>query len=66
MKRIILKAGNGKRIKNGHKWFFSNEIKQIEGSPKSVDIVSLYNNAENFIGLGFYNYKWFGSYILLY
>jgi 23S rRNA (cytosine1962-C5)-methyltransferase len=55
MKRVILKAGNGKRIKNGHKWVFSNEIKQVEGSPKSGDIVSLYDNAENFVGLGFYN-----------
>ena len=55
MKRIILKAGEGKRIKNGHKWVFSNEIKLVEGSPKSGDIVSLCDNADSFIGLGFYN-----------
>ncbi|MCA6070301.1 MAG: class I SAM-dependent rRNA methyltransferase [Endomicrobium sp.] len=55
MKKIILKAGDGKRIKNGHKWVFSNEIKQVEGSPALGDIVSLYDNAESFIGLGFYN-----------
>ncbi|MDR1433632.1 class I SAM-dependent rRNA methyltransferase [Candidatus Endomicrobiellum devescovinae] len=55
MKRIVLKAGDGKRIKNGHKWVFSNEVKQVQGTPLSGDIVSLYDNAENFIGLGFYN-----------
>ncbi|MCL2485354.1 MAG: class I SAM-dependent rRNA methyltransferase [Endomicrobia bacterium] len=55
MKKIILKAGEGKRVKNGHKWVFSNEIKLVEGSPKAGDIVSLYDNAEGFIGIGFYN-----------
>ncbi|MDR1244880.1 MAG: hypothetical protein LBJ98_02750 [Endomicrobium sp.] len=30
MKRIVLKAGDGKRIKNGHKWVFSNEVKQAQ------------------------------------
>jgi 23S rRNA (cytosine1962-C5)-methyltransferase len=55
MKRIVLKAGDCKRIKNGHKWIFSNEVKQVQGNPLSGDIVSLYDNAENFIGLGFYN-----------
>ncbi|MDR3195674.1 MAG: class I SAM-dependent rRNA methyltransferase [Endomicrobium sp.] len=55
MKRIILKAGGGKRVKNGHKWVFSNEVKRVEGSPVSGDIVSLRDNAESFVGLGFYN-----------
>jgi len=55
MAKIILKAGEGKRVKNGHKWVFSNEIKQVEGSPKAGDIVELYDNAEAFIGKGFYN-----------
>lgn len=55
MKKIILKAGEGKRIKNGHKWVFSNEIKNVEGSPKKGDIVSLYDNNDEFIGSGFYN-----------
>jgi 23S rRNA (cytosine1962-C5)-methyltransferase len=55
MKKIILKAGEGKRVKNGHKWVFSNEIKLVEASPKAGEIVSLYDNAETFIGRGFYN-----------
>ncbi|MCL2334664.1 MAG: class I SAM-dependent rRNA methyltransferase [Endomicrobia bacterium] len=55
MAKIILKAGEGKRVKSGHKWVFSNEIKQVEGSPKAGDVVELYDNAEAFIGKGFYN-----------
>ncbi|AKL98331.1 class I SAM-dependent rRNA methyltransferase [Endomicrobium proavitum] len=55
MKKIILKAGEGKRIKSGHKWVFSNEIKNIEGSPTVNDIVALYDNDEALIGFGFYN-----------
>lgn len=53
--KIILKAGEGKRVKNGHKWVFSNEIKNVEGSPKAGDIVELYDNNEELIGKGFYN-----------
>ena len=55
MKKVILKAGEGKRVKSGHKWVFSNEIKNVEGSPKAGEIVSLFDNAEQFIGKGFYN-----------
>jgi 23S rRNA (cytosine1962-C5)-methyltransferase len=49
----VLKAADGKRIKNGHKWVFSNEVKQVQGTPVSGDLVSLYDNAENFMGVGF-------------
>ncbi|MDR1940797.1 MAG: class I SAM-dependent rRNA methyltransferase [Endomicrobium sp.] len=55
MKKIILKAGEGKRIKSGHKWVFSNEIKNIEGSPSLKDVVCLYDNSGTFLGKGFYN-----------
>ncbi|MCL2144749.1 MAG: class I SAM-dependent rRNA methyltransferase [Endomicrobia bacterium] len=55
MKKIILKAGEGRRVKNGHKWVFSNEIKLVEGSPKAGDIVFLFDNNEEFMGQGFYN-----------
>ncbi|MDR3113781.1 MAG: class I SAM-dependent rRNA methyltransferase [Endomicrobium sp.] len=55
MAKIILKAGEGKRIKSGHKWVFSNEIKSVEGSPAAGDIVLLYDNSNAFIAKGFYN-----------
>ena len=46
MKKIILKAGEGERVKNAHKRVFSNEIKNVEASPKAGDIVLLYGNNE--------------------
>ncbi|MDR2192625.1 MAG: class I SAM-dependent rRNA methyltransferase [Endomicrobium sp.] len=55
MSKIILKAGEGKRIKSGHKWIFSNEIKSAEGHFALGDISSLYDNNNVFIGKGFYN-----------
>jgi len=55
MKKIILKAGEGKRIKAGHKWVFSNEIKSVDAGLKAGDIVALFDNNEVLIGTGFYN-----------
>ncbi|MDR2860490.1 MAG: class I SAM-dependent rRNA methyltransferase, partial [Elusimicrobiota bacterium] len=62
MKKIILKAGEGKRIKKGHKWVFSNEIKRFEtlaisdiDDNKSQHLAHLYDNNDEFIGKGFYN-----------
>jgi 23S rRNA (cytosine1962-C5)-methyltransferase len=62
MKKIVLKAGQGKRVKNGHKWVFSNEIKFVTDLPAITPIIDdkpsnalLYDNDENLIGKGFYN-----------
>lgn len=55
MKSIILKKSEEKRVKSGHQWIFSNEIKDILGKPQSGEIVECYDSANNFIGIGFYN-----------
>ncbi len=55
MKKIILKKNEEKRIKFGHQWIFSNEIKDVFDKPQSGDIVECYDFSNNFIGLGFYN-----------
>jgi 23S rRNA (cytosine1962-C5)-methyltransferase len=55
MSKIILKPGEGKRIKNGHKWVFSNEIKSVEGDPACGAVAQLYDDNNSFIGKGFYN-----------
>ncbi|MDR3112294.1 MAG: class I SAM-dependent rRNA methyltransferase [Elusimicrobiota bacterium] len=55
MNKIFLKASEGKRIKGGHKWVFSNEIKSIEGRPVAGEIVALYDSNNSFLGSGFYN-----------
>ena len=55
MKSIILKKGEEKRIKAGHQWIFSNEIKTVFDKPQAGDIVECYDGSNNFLGLGFYN-----------
>ncbi|MDR3049566.1 MAG: class I SAM-dependent rRNA methyltransferase [Elusimicrobiota bacterium] len=63
MKKIILKAGEGKRVKSGHKWVFSNEIKMLQNSESEIEkdgqkdsvFALLYDNNEAFIAKGFYN-----------
>ncbi|MBQ3835365.1 MAG: class I SAM-dependent rRNA methyltransferase [Elusimicrobia bacterium] len=55
MKSIILKKGEEKRVKSGHQWIFSNEIKDILGKPQSGEIVECYDFSNNLIGVGFYN-----------
>ena len=55
MKIITLKKNEEKRIKSGHQWIFSNEIKNILGKPQIGEIVECYNSSNNLIGIGFYN-----------
>lgn len=55
MKSIILKKSEEKRVKSGHKWVFSNEIKDILGKPQIGEIVECYDSSNNFVGIGFYN-----------
>lgn len=54
-KSIILKKNEEKRILNGHQWIFSNEIKEITGSPANGDVIDLYSASNRFLGKGFYN-----------
>ena len=55
MKSIILKKNEEKRIKSGHQWVFSNEIKSILGKPQIGEIIECYDSSNNLIGIGFYN-----------
>ena len=55
MKSIVLKKGEERRVKSGHQWVFSNEIKDIIGKPQTGDIVECYDGSNNFVGIGFYN-----------
>lgn len=55
MKSIILKKNEEKRVKSGHQWVFSNEIKEIIGKPQIGEIVECYDSANGLIGIGFYN-----------
>jgi 23S rRNA (cytosine1962-C5)-methyltransferase len=56
--RLPFLASRGKsvyRILAGHQWVFSNEIKTVQGSPESGDVVELLRHDGKFLGVGFYH-----------
>lgn len=53
--KIILKKNEDRRIRSGHLWVFSNEIDKIESGAQNGDIVSVFDNRNEFLGIGFYN-----------
>ncbi len=53
--KINLKKNEEHRIRKGHLWVFSNEIKSIDGEADNGDIVNLYDYKEDLLGAGFYN-----------
>ncbi|MGA2090858.1 MAG: class I SAM-dependent rRNA methyltransferase [Endomicrobiales bacterium] len=55
MHKITLKFNEDRRIRAGHLWVFSNEIKLIEGQPAVGDIVEVHSVGGEFLGTGFYN-----------
>jgi 23S rRNA (cytosine1962-C5)-methyltransferase len=52
--KIILKSGKDQSIRRFHPWIFSGAIKQIHGTPKEGDVVSVYDNQNQFLALGHY------------
>ncbi|SES83064.1 class I SAM-dependent rRNA methyltransferase [Anaerobranca gottschalkii] len=57
MTKVYLKSGEQKRIVNGHRWIYSNEIEKIEGGYEPGDIVDVYDFKSRFIGRGYINPK---------
>lgn len=55
IQKVILKKGEEIRIKEGHPWVYSNEIKGFEGNISSGDICDVYTYDNEFIGRGFLN-----------
>ncbi|MBN2772835.1 MAG: class I SAM-dependent rRNA methyltransferase, partial [Prolixibacteraceae bacterium] len=51
---VILKSGKDQSVKRFHPWVFSGAIKKITGSVNEGDIVSVYSNKDEFLGLGHY------------
>jgi 23S rRNA (cytosine1962-C5)-methyltransferase len=54
-KKIILRNKEERRILAGHPWVFSNEIRDIKGSPSIGDVVELIAASGKTLGVGFYN-----------
>ncbi|NOY95391.1 MAG: class I SAM-dependent rRNA methyltransferase [Chlorobi bacterium] len=54
MTSIILKSGKDQSLKRFHPWVFSGAIKKIKGSIAEGDVVAVYSNKDEFLGLGHY------------
>jgi len=52
--RIFLKPGKDQSLKRFHPWVFSGAIQRMEGNPSEGDMVSVYSNKNEFLGLGHY------------
>lgn len=55
MTRITLNKNEERRIKSGHPWVFSNEIREVTGDRSAGIVAELYDAAGGFIGVGHYN-----------
>ena len=55
MTRITLNKNEERRIKSGHPWVFSNEIREVAGDRSAGISAELYDAAGIFIGVGHYN-----------
>jgi len=52
--KIVLKSGKDQSLKRFHPWVFSGAIKKIYGPVNEGDIVTVYSNKDEFLGLGHY------------
>jgi 23S rRNA (cytosine1962-C5)-methyltransferase len=52
--KIVLKSGKEQSIRRYHPWIFSGAIKKISGDPAEGDIVTVYDNKDNFLAFGHY------------
>ncbi len=55
MIRVNLKKGEDRRLRDGHPWVFSNEIKEIAGEAQPGAAVEVYDAGGGFLGTGYYN-----------
>lgn len=52
--RVILKSGKDQSLRRFHPWVFSGAIKKIKGEANEGDVVAVYSNHDDFLGLGHY------------
>ena len=51
---IILKSGKDVSMRRLHPWIFSGAIKKIDGNVKEGDLVKVFDNKDEFLGIGHY------------
>lgn len=54
-KHIIIRKNEEHRLRAGHQWIFSNEIKSVAGNPDPGDVVEVHRHDGKFLGTGFFN-----------
>ena len=54
-KQIILRKKEERRVLEGHPWIFSNEVREVKGSPVIGDVVEARTDNGTSLGLGLYN-----------
>jgi 23S rRNA (cytosine1962-C5)-methyltransferase len=52
--RVILRSGKEQSLLRFHPWVFSGAIKEIRGSVAEGDVVEVYSNRNEFLGMGHY------------
>ncbi|HNW97551.1 MAG TPA: class I SAM-dependent rRNA methyltransferase [Bacteroidales bacterium] len=52
--KIILKSGKDLAAKRFHPWVFSGAVKKMYGEPAEGDVVEVYSNHDEFLGMGHY------------
>lgn len=52
--KIVLKSGKDQSLKRFHPWVFSGAIKKTYGPLNEGDVVTVYSNNDEFLGLGHY------------
>lgn len=53
-KKIILRSGKDESLRRFHPWVFSGAIKKMSGEPVDGEIVTVYSNKDEFLGMGHY------------
>jgi 23S rRNA (cytosine1962-C5)-methyltransferase len=52
--KVVLGSGKDQAAKRFHPWVFSGAIKKIYGTPAEGDVVEVYSNHDEFLGMGHY------------
>ncbi len=52
--KVVLKSGKDQSLKRFHPWVFSGAIKKMYGAVNEGDLVTVYSNKDEFLGIGHY------------
>ncbi len=55
MRRLVLGPSHDRRVRSGHPWVFSNEVRRIEGDPQPGDAVEVRSDRGDFLGTAYFN-----------